>query len=134
MRIVVLCGAGASSTFVAQRLRRAFAAHALAHTATAAPLSAMPGCLNEADLLLVGPHLADRIDELARDAAARGVRVMPLPSDIFGDLDGSRALQMVTSAFADAGLSDRAPGPDARADVTPHHTDPAEAGRRREHP
>ncbi|WP_417562139.1 PTS sugar transporter subunit IIB [Microbacterium sp.] len=106
MRIVVVCGAGASSTFVAQRLRRACAEQGLAHTARAVPLQAVPACLDDADLLLVGPHLADRMDELNRDAAARALPVVRLPHDIFGDLDGSRTLAIVTAATddpADAG-------------------------------
>ncbi|UJP08864.1 PTS sugar transporter [Microbacterium sp. KUDC0406] len=99
MRIVVLCGAGASSTFVAQRLRTALDARAIAHTAEPASLSALPGCLDGADLLLLGPHLADRQDDLLVDAAARGTRVAVLPPDIYGDLDGARTLEIVRQAL-----------------------------------
>ena len=98
MRITVMCGAGASSTFVAQRLRSAIAARGLSHTARAAGLSSYPDCLDDSDVLLVGPHLADRLDEVRQDAAARGARVAMLPDDIFGDRDGARALALATAA------------------------------------
>lgn len=101
MRITVMCGAGASSTFVAQRLRGAITTRGLDHTACAAGLSSYPSCLDSTDVLLIGPHLADRLDEVRQDAAARGVRVAMLPDDIFGDRDGERAFALAGSV-ADA--------------------------------
>jgi len=98
MRITVMCGAGASSTFVAQRLRGAIATRGLDHTAHAAGLSSYPDCLDGTDVLLVGPHLADRMDDVRRDAASRGVHVAMLPDDIFGDRDGERALALAEAA------------------------------------
>jgi len=97
MRITVMCGAGASSTFVAQRLRGAIASRGRDDTAHAAGLSSYPGCLDTTDVLLVGPHLADRLDDVRRDAAARGIAVAMLPDDIFGDRDGERAFALATS-------------------------------------
>jgi len=98
MRITVMCGAGASSTFVTQRLRGAVATRGLDHTVDAAGLSSFPGCLEHTDVLLIGPHLADRLADVQRDAAACGVRVAMLPDDIFGDRDGERAFALVTAA------------------------------------
>ncbi|QAY60581.1 PTS sugar transporter [Microbacterium protaetiae] len=104
MRITVMCGAGASSTFVAQRLRGAIAARGLTDTAHAAGLSSYPDCLESTDVLLVGPHLVDRLDDVRRDAAARGIAVAMLPDDIFGDRDGERAFALATaSGSASAG-------------------------------
>ncbi|WP_344783368.1 PTS sugar transporter [Microbacterium kribbense] len=98
MRIIVVCGAGASSTFVAQRMRRAIGAAGRRDVVTAVSITALPDRLDDADVLLVGPHLADRSDDLTRAAAGRGVRVIVLPGDIFGDRDGSRALALATGA------------------------------------
>lgn len=98
MRITVMCGAGASSTFVAQRLRGAIATRGLDDTAHAAGLSSYPDCLDSTDVLLIGPHLADRLADVRRDAAARGVHVAMLPDDIFGDRDGERAYALAAAA------------------------------------
>jgi PTS system cellobiose-specific IIB component len=103
MRIIVMCAAGASSTFVAQRLRGAIAESGRADTAQAVPLSSMPGCLDDADVLLIGPHLAAQAEAITREAAAHGVAVAVLPADIFGDRDGHRALQAAADAGAGAG-------------------------------
>ena len=98
MKILVVCGAGASSTFVAQRLRKAAsdagldwdAAAGMEHSVTA----------SDHGLILVGPHLADRLDAI-RDATSAPVAV--LPDDIFADRDGTRTLALARSIIAAAG-------------------------------
>lgn len=100
MRILVVCGAGASSTFVAQRLRRAandagldwFTEAGTEHTVEQA----------FADLVLVGPHLADRVDTIR---AITDARVTVLPDDIFADRDGARVLALAQLTLADGSPS-----------------------------
>ena len=101
MRILVVCGAGASSTFVAQRVRHAAHDRGLAYSAFAGTEVSLPIDLDGADVVLVGPHLVHAIDRIRRDADARGTRVVLLPSDIFTDLDGSRTLELVRAAIVD---------------------------------
>lgn len=98
MRILVVCGAGASSTFVAQRVRHAAQAHGLAYSAFAGTEQSLPIDLDSADVVLVGPHMSHAIETIERDAAARGTAVVLLPGDIFQDLDGSRTLELVRAA------------------------------------
>lgn len=94
MRIQVVCGAGASSTFVAGRLRRAAERAGGDWQVAAAALGAIDPT---ADVILLGPHLADRRDEFAAGAPAS--RVLVLPADVFSDLDGTRAHALVTQAL-----------------------------------
>ncbi|GAA1926990.1 PTS lactose transporter subunit IIB [Microbacterium aoyamense] len=104
MRILVVCGAGASSTFVAQRVRHAAHDIGLMHyTAFAGTELSLPIDLDAADVVLVGPHLAHALTRIEHDAAHRGTTVVLLPSDIFSDLDGSRTLQLVRDAVGDSG-------------------------------
>ncbi len=102
MKILVVCGAGASSTFVAQRLRRAADSHGLGwETAAGMERSAADGTH---DLVLVGPHLADRIEAIRATTSAR---VAVLPADIFADRDGERTLAVVRTILAgDGALSE----------------------------
>ncbi|CAH0208935.1 hypothetical protein [Microbacterium sp. Bi121] len=101
MRILVVCGAGASSTFVAQRLRHAASAAGRDWEATAGTESTIASAF--ADLVLVGPHLADGIDAIR---AAAQVPVVVLPEDVFGDRDGTRTLALVEAALTDSPLAD----------------------------
>jgi len=122
MRILVVCGAGASSTFVAQRVRHAAHAQGLEYTAFAGTEKSLPIDLDAADVVLVGPHLAHALERIERDAAARGTTVVLLPSDIFGDQDGTRTLALVRAATGSPG----GPLPAAEAAAPPkadHRTD-----------
>lgn len=114
MRILVVCGAGASSTFVAQRVRHAAHGQGLAYTAFAGTEQSLPIDLDAADVVLVGPHLAHALERIERDAAARGTTVVLLPPDVFADTDGTRTLALVRDAVGASG----GPAPTASAAST----------------
>lgn len=95
MRIVVVCGAGASSTFVALRLQRAAAAAQLDYVVAGSTETSLADDLQFTDLLLVGPHLSEQIETIRARAAAHRVPTILLPEDVFGDADGARTLRLV---------------------------------------
>lgn len=100
MKILVVCAAGASSTFVARRLRTA--AHAAGLTdwnATAGTESSLGVDVDSVDLVLIGPHLAARAAELAEMAAQHGAALATLPDDIFSDLTGARTLDLTRAVL-----------------------------------
>lgn len=99
MRILVVCGAGASSTFVAQRVRRAALERGLDCSASAGTALSLPNDLDDADIVLVGPHLASELDGIRSAAATRGVVVALLPDDVFADVTGTRTLDLVEEAL-----------------------------------
>jgi cellobiose PTS system EIIB component len=99
MRILVVCGAGASSTFVAQRVRRAAHDRGLPYTASAGTDRSLRIDLDAADVVLVGPHLFDSLAQIERNAAVRDVLVVLLPDDVFTDLSGERTLDLVEDAL-----------------------------------
>ena len=103
MRILVVCGAGASSTFVAQRVRHAAHDAGFPYSAFAGTEQSLPIDLDAADVVLVGPHLVHALDRIERDAAARGTTVVLLPPDIFTDKDGTRTLALVRDAVGASG-------------------------------
>jgi len=103
MRILVVCGAGASSTFVAQRVRHAAHAQGLDYAAFAGTEASLPIDLDSADVVLVGPHLIHALERIERDAAPRGTTVVLLPPDIFADRDGTRTLALVRDAVGGPG-------------------------------
>lgn len=100
MRILVVCGAGASSTFVAQRVRHAAQAAGRDISAVAGTEQSLPIDLDAADVVLVGPHLHHAMDRIRRHASLRDATVVLLPTDIFTDLDGTRTLGLVDETLA----------------------------------
>ncbi|MFT4235066.1 MAG: PTS sugar transporter [Microbacterium sp.] len=110
MRILVVCGAGALSTFVAHRVRHAARDAGLDWSASAGAIASLPVDLDSADLVLVGAHLTGSLDAIRAAADQRGARMIVLPEDIATDRDGSRTLDLVRSAIAEP-----TPEPDATA-------------------
>jgi len=92
--ILVVCGAGASSTFLASRMRTLVAERGLDFTARAASNLDLDSRLPEARVLLVGPHLAASFDELKAAAAEHSVPAALLPSTAFGPTGASDALEL----------------------------------------
>jgi cellobiose PTS system EIIB component len=101
MRILVVCGAGASSTFVAQRINSAARARKLAYLARATNEASLAESMQSTDLVLLGPHLAPHLDEIEGLAAPYGVTVVLLDPDVFADLDGTRTLARIEAALPD---------------------------------
>lgn len=101
MRILVVCGAGASSTFVAQRINAAARARQLPYLATATHELALAGELESSDLVLLGPHMGPRLEQIEALAAPYGVIVVLLDAGVFADLDGSRTLEQIETAVHD---------------------------------
>ena len=97
MRILVVCGAGASSTFVAQRLARAADGAGLPWTTEAGTERTALSAAG-IDIVLVGPHLADHADAIRSALSGRSL-VVALPDDAFTDFDGSRTLRLVRDAM-----------------------------------
>lgn len=101
VKILVVCGAGASSTFVAQRINSAAEARHLPYVATATNEISLEEGLEFHDLVLVGPHLAPRLSQIRDLAAPHGVGVVLMDADVFADLDGSRTLASIEAAIHD---------------------------------
>lgn len=73
MRVLVVCGAGASSTFVAHRIRRAAAQRGVELTAQASSLTAASELMRDIDIVVAGAHLGDALSGLLAGADAANV-------------------------------------------------------------
>lgn len=99
MKIVVVCGAGASSTFVAVKLRSAARLRGTivdVEPGSASQLESLAGV----DVVLVGAHLESAVPALRERAAATGTAVAVLPPISPAALDGERALDLALDARA----------------------------------
>ncbi|MDY7529092.1 MULTISPECIES: PTS sugar transporter subunit IIB [Cryobacterium] len=106
MRILVVCGAGASSAFVAHRIRHTGEARGLELTVHAGSESDLPGSLDPIDVLLVGPYLAPRYEKIRAEAIKRGVGVALLPDTVFASQNGDEALDLAIYAFKSRGWAE----------------------------
>lgn len=100
MKILIMCGAGASSTFVALRVRTAAADRGIDASVSAGALSQLSDGLDGVDVVLLGPHLADRFEEIRQLTNDHGVVAVQLPDDVFAPDGGGRALDLALGAAA----------------------------------
>jgi PTS system cellobiose-specific IIB component len=98
MKILIVCGAGASSTFVAHRVRVTGRERGLDLTVVAGNEADLPASLDTVDVVLVGPHLAPRFESLRTQAKALGVGVALLPDSVLAERDGHLALGLAVDA------------------------------------
>src|SRR5690606_17065191 len=98
MRVLIVCGAGASSTFLAQRLRRAAIARGVDLTPVPTSSAAAPELVPASDVVIAGAHLGAAIAALGSAAAAADV-----PFVVIADAareDGDTLLDTTLAAFA----------------------------------
>lgn len=100
MRILIMCGAGASSSFVAHRLRSAASRGGEQYQVDAGFEQSLAALTEPVDVVLVGPHLAEVSPQLLAEAERHAARVAVLPADVFTDLDGTRTLALVRELLA----------------------------------
>lgn len=97
MKIVIVCGAGASSTFVAAKLRTAAATRGI-DVSVSAEGAAHLDSLKGIDVLLVGAHLESSVPALRERAAHTGTAVAILPPGSPATLDAARVLDLALTA------------------------------------
>jgi len=93
--VLIVCGAGASSTFLASRLRSAAKERGIDLATQAASSSDLRPYLHTSTVLLVGPHLYDSFATLEAEAALFGVPAALLPPTAFGPSGAEQALDIV---------------------------------------
>ncbi|KQQ22484.1 hypothetical protein ASF48_04680 [Rathayibacter sp. Leaf299] len=99
-KILIVCGAGASSTFLAHRLRAGAKERGMDASFRSETLTGLADSLPEADVLLVGPHLESQFDRLRLRAERVGAAAALLPHDVFGVHGAATVLDTLPILFA----------------------------------
>ncbi|APB71187.1 PTS sugar transporter subunit IIB [Paenibacillus polymyxa] len=94
-RVLLICGAGASSGFMANAIRKAGKKRGIEMSVQARSESQLSEYVNEIDVLLVGPHLKYMEDEIKEKMNRLPVKVAVIPQDIYGTLDGNKACDLL---------------------------------------
>lgn len=103
MNVLVVCGAGASSTFVALRIRQAADRLGVVISARPAPESLLADELSNVDVVLFGPHLADRFEALQHTATSHGAAAVLLTESMVTSHNGDEALDAALAAHRTSG-------------------------------
>lgn len=92
LNVLLVCGSGASSGFMAANIRKAAAARGLEIKITARGESEIENYIDEIDALMVGPHLAYILDEVEDYIGNAPVKVILMKADYYATLNGEKAL------------------------------------------
>lgn len=93
LNVLLVCGSGASSGFMATNMRKAAAARAIDNISIIARSeSEIENYIDEIDILMVGPHLAYILDEVEEYTHGLDVKVILMRGDYYSTLDGDKAL------------------------------------------
>lgn len=118
-KILIVCGAGASSTFLAHRLRAGAKERGIAAAFRSETLAGLGDTLPDADVLLVGPHLESQFDELRRRAGSVGAAAALLPHDVFGADGPGAVLDILPVLLSSRAVVARAEGEDPLRPTAP---------------
>ena len=93
IRVLLCCGAGFSSGFLAQKARQAAKKKKLDMTVVSEYMDKM-------DVLLVGPHYASAVPKLTEECAPHGIQVELIPAEIYSSLDGAALVELAEKVAA----------------------------------
>lgn len=94
LNILLCCGAGMSSGFLAQQMRIAAKKQGIMAKVEAKSQNGVVDNLSEIDILLVGPHLSYAYDELKEKCNLYNVPILLIPKDMYAGLDGEGLLAL----------------------------------------
>ncbi len=92
LRILLVCGSGASSGFMAANIRKAAAARGMDAKVVARGEAEIENYVDEIDVLMVGPHLAYILDEVDEYIGDHPVKVILMKPEYYSTLDGNKAV------------------------------------------
>lgn len=99
MRVLLICGVGASSGFLALNMRNEAAARGVRLDVVARGEAVVADYIDDADLLMVGPHMGHALPHLKTEADLRGIPMIVVPTEVYATLDGARAVELVLKAL-----------------------------------
>lgn len=98
-QVLLTCGAGASSGFMAAAARKAAKKLGADVEVKAKSETEVASLLPEIDLLLVAPHLKYMIDEVKELCETNNVKYDIIPQRVYGLLDGKGLIEFALKKF-----------------------------------
>ncbi len=96
-QVLLVCGTGASSGFMASNARKAAKDLGVDLTFIARSDSLVEDYIEDSVLLMVGPHLGYMLDELKEITDEYDVPIAVIEEEIYGELDGEGLVKQATT-------------------------------------
>lgn len=98
--ILLCCGAGISSGFLASNARKAAKKAKLDAKIEARSHADVAAYMDQIDVLLLGPHYKNELADFVEMGKSHGVPVALIPEDIYSLLDGTRLIDYAQKVIA----------------------------------
>lgn len=95
LKVLLCCGAGFSSGFLAQKTRKAAKKRKIDINIEARSESVVSEYVNQIDILLIGPHYESALGRMKELCDPHGVIASLIPEDIYASLDGDKLLDLI---------------------------------------
>lgn len=99
--VLLVCGSGASSGFMAANIRKAAKARNYPITVNARSESTVEDYVDEIDCVMVGPHLASTVEDLEEICEGYPIKVAVMKPEYYAHLDGEAALDHIMELFGE---------------------------------
>ncbi|MEE3488865.1 MAG: PTS sugar transporter subunit IIB [Bulleidia sp.] len=99
--VLLVCGSGASSGFMAANIRKAAKKRNLDITVNARSEATVEDYVDEIDALMIGPHLQSIKGDMEEICDGHDIKVMVCDRTAYAHLDGDKALDQILAAFGE---------------------------------
>ena len=99
LRVLLVCGSGASSGFMAANMRKAAKEMNQDNEIKARSESEIESYIDDIDALMVGPHLAYVLDDIDEYTDGRDIPVVLMKAEYYSSLDGKKAIEHLYEAM-----------------------------------
>ncbi len=99
MNVLLVCGSGASSGFMAANIRKAASNRNMEISVKARGEAEIENYVDQIDALMVGPHLSYIMDEIEEYIHEYDVKVILMKPEYYSTLDGEKALDHLLGYF-----------------------------------
>lgn len=100
LQVLLVCGAGASTGFIAQAARREAKKQGLDMKIDARSMAHLEGYIDSIDVLLLGSHLAYKENDIRRQIDGKQIAMGVVPQKIFGRIDGEGLIGFIRELCA----------------------------------
>jgi len=99
--VLLVCGSGASSGFMAANIRKAAKPRCLEITVNARSEATVEDYVDDIDCLVIGPHLASIKEDMEEICEGHDIKVLICDRDAYAHLNGDKALDQILAAFGE---------------------------------
>lgn len=103
LKVLLVCGSGASSGFMATNMRKALEKKGIKADIKARSESEIESYIDDLDILMIGPHLKYMMEEI--DDYIEGSSVIPIlmKPEYYATLDGEKAIEHMLQVYKENG-------------------------------